>query len=151
MNSPKLTFEQVRGILQTIPNINSGGCSISMLAMFKWLAKNGLYKPNTKFVYLYRYDDHNQYVNNKAILRDKSSGSKINASSCAHAVLLYEGVYYDSDGVVIISNYQFVEHISDEEFTMQSINNKVWNTTFSRSFIQLIEQKLDIQLNIRRT
>ena len=63
---------QAQAFLNDIPSINIGGCGISALSLYRWLKKENELK-DVKFVYL--YDDKNDYLNNKRVLRSVSFSS----------------------------------------------------------------------------
>jgi hypothetical protein len=72
--------------LDTIPNINEGGCAHVALHASRLASSIGL--PN-QVVYLYRHWDYD-YV------QDITAGEPV---SCAHAVLRMGNKYYDTEGV----------------------------------------------------
>ena len=51
----KLTsFEELREFLDSVPNINRGGCGVSVYAMYCLLEKQKQLKPDTKIIYIHR-------------------------------------------------------------------------------------------------
>ena len=136
------TLKEVQKYLNQIDNINTGGCGISALAMYRWLKKNDQLQ-NTKFVYCYSSKD--VYLNNSNVLRNKSG----KASATSHAVLLHDGQFIDSKGIKDISIYGWVQIIEEEEFIIKTLNDDVseWNSYFDRNNIVKIEQELGIDLS----
>ena len=136
--------------LHDVPFINSGGCGISALSIYRWLKKNGQLNSKTRFVYLYNKDCKNLYINNKAALRKKFYlfSLEIKPTSALHVGIFHNGKYIDCDGDFDVTGYDFIQLIKDEDFVVNSINNKsAWNDLFDRKHINLIESLLDIDLS----
>lgn len=144
------TLKEIQQYLNSIPYINEGGCGISAYAMYLWLNKNklinkSLFKKSFKFVLLYRSYSEDFYINNQNVLRNHSG----NAVAPAHMVIYYNNKYLDSTGVVDISEYKWVQHVTDEWFIQNCINNIItWNNSFDRKHVPQIESMLNIELNI---
>lgn len=135
------SLEEVIDYLDSIPAINSGGCGISALAMFRWLKKYKLLK-NTKFVYIHYsqdgYDDNCQAMRN---------GSRLFAPP--HCVLEHDGILIDSGGELDFLEFrEYTLTIKDERIIVVSINSGDWNEGFDRNeWVPKIEKRLDIDLS----
>jgi hypothetical protein len=138
-----MKFEEVKTFLSGIGNINRGGCGISALSMYRWLKKNDKAKVY-KFVYAYRSDDKDEYLNNKNILKGGNGTPK----SCCHCFLKKGNKCFDCVESINIENYKWIQIIEEEEFIKNSINNvSCWNSLFNRENIKIIEEKLNIDLS----
>lgn len=142
------TLEQVLEFLDNIPNINSGGCGISALAVYKWLKKNDALSEDFAIVYLHRWDTYDRDTN-----RSFLKGENDNATACSHAIFRYNGVYYDSEGKnessVRDDNSVIIpaEHV--ERFMKASLKDGNWNTSFNRAKgVKVIESNLGIELDV---
>jgi len=140
------SITDVQKMLNNIPNINSGGCGIASLAMYRWLKKNNKLNKNTKFIYLHHNMDYNYYSNKKALNADNT----VIPGSCEHVLLYHRGYYRDSKSSKKILNkpsYKILE-TTNENFILQSVNNVFdWNHKFDRKKIKGIEKTLDINLS----
>ena len=110
--------------LDTIPNLNRGGCAIAALAAHEYASTIGL---QTEIVYLLDRDkDYSSLLNNKP-------------ATCMHAVIKINNSYYDSFGR-IYKNKLFryfsrtVKSLSlNKELVIESIKVKDgWNPAFNR-------------------
>lgn len=132
---------EVMDFLSRIPSINSGGCGISALAMFRWLKKHNSLK-NTKFVYF--HFSMGELNDNSDALKN---GTKLNAPP--HCVLMHDYILIDADGEV--DEREWGEHsliIEDESKVVDSINSDDWNPSFEREhWVPIIEKKLGIDLS----
>ena len=138
------TLEDVQEYLNNISFINNGGCGISAYSMFLWLKNNGLINSDFKFVLCYESYGEENYINNSNVLKDHSG----NAIAPSHMVIYYNGEYLDSEGREDISKYKWVQHVTEEWFIVNCINNiQSWNHWFDRSVINNIEKTLDITLS----
>ncbi len=139
------TLQEVRNYLEDIPKIDHGGCGLAALAMYRWLKKN--HKGRRKrllFVYLYSQKTDSYFTNNKKILE----GNMGEPTSCGHACIYYDGKYMDSSIIIDVSYYGSVQHITEEEFIKDSINNiGKWNVKFDRYYVDVIAEALDIDLS----
>lgn len=143
------TLREVQNYLDKIVYINRGGCGISAYSMYLWLKKNNLINDSFRFVLCYRDYCEDDYLNNSNVLRD----NKGKAVAPNHMVIFYDGKYMDSEGTVDISEYFWVQHIEEEWFIINCLNNiNTWNHYFDRINIRKIEKDLGIKLkNIKRT
>jgi len=141
-------LKQVQGFLNNIPNINSGGCGIAALAIYRWLKQNNQLTKDTKFVYYYFSEDrseisYNHYLNNSNVLENNNGEPE----ACAHAGIYYRRKYLDSNGKIDTWKFEH-DHYVNEKFIVNSINNLgCWNSSFERSHIGEIEDRLNIKLN----
>ena len=136
------TFGQVRNYLDSIPDINFGGCGIAALAMYRWLKANGELTPETKFVY---YHSSKYHLDRN---RAASNGDYKKAMSCNHVALYHEGRKWDSEGIVIRKE-DLMLLIDDEETVIHSLNNNIseWNWSFDRDMVPDIAENLGIDLS----
>jgi len=143
------TLWEVQNYLNEIDYINSGGCGISAYSMYLWLKKNNLINSSFRFVLCYKDYCENSYLNNSNVLRDKLG----KAVAPNHMVIFYDGKYIDSEGTVNISKYSWIQHVEEEWFIINCLNNiDTWNDCFDRINIRKIEKDLGIKLKgIKRT
>jgi len=111
--------------LDTIPNINAGGCAHVALNASRLATSIGL--PN-KVVYLYTRDDYG-YV--KAI----TTGKPV---SCGHAMLRIGNKYYDTEGVYSSENLRMDHNIHyfipvPIDLVTKSLKYGSWNRSFKTS------------------
>ncbi len=136
------SLRQAQKFLKDIPNIHEGGCGISALSLYRWLKKNGD-KNDIKFVFLYRDDDEEEYLNNSGVLKNKK-GEPV--APC-HCCILHKKKFIDSEGEVDIEDYEWVQQIKEEDFLKRALDNVgTWNSTFDRGEIKKIEEGLGIGL-----
>jgi len=146
------TLEEVFNYLSWIPRINRGGCGISALAIYRWLEKENLLIKNpvlkwknTKFVFL--YDNCHRFVldNNRIAVKDHNT----DPIAPNHAVLFHMGEYIDSDGIVDVSGFKWMQNITEEEFVIRANNSlDYWNPDFNRNkYLKVISKKLGIDLS----
>ena len=135
------TLESVREYLDDIPCINSGGCTVSMLAMYRWLKLQG---EKSDMMYLYRNGSTYLFSTNEACL----NGELDSPNSCSHAMLFYNGKYIDSEEEFNTLPEKYPKsHILPEHLVVASLNYDVWNDAFNRRWIRIIEEKLNINLS----
>ena len=134
------TFANLRKYLQSIPNIDNGGCAIAALTMHRWLKKQGKV---SEIVYFYGEHSLNAMKENNSL---KLHGKGV-PMSCSHAYIKYRNQYYDSDGMI---DDPRLHHTLTEEIVVQTINNLdfgSWNDDFDRKkFIPQIEIRTEINL-----
>jgi len=138
------TLTKLLSIREQIPSINTGGCGVFMLALYRYLKKNNKLKGNEKFVYLYGDEEDPDYVSNKTYLKE----NRFSPTSCCHAVLLQDGELWDCKGEYF-TIYKYALTLAPEQyesFVVDSINNRSrWNCAFDRAFaIPIIEEVFDI-------
>ena len=127
--------------LDSIPGINQGGCAISMLAMYRWLKKEGKLQGDEAFVYMFRdADDTLKFL--KAIKEGKTP------PSCMHACLYTGGKYIDSTGEIPYEQYFTVKLAPEVEGSIVNSINEIenWNPYFYRDNIINIENTLNVCL-----
>ena len=120
------TLKDVQKYLNSIPNINCGGCGYSALAMYEWLKKNKQLEKDTKIVYLYSFRGERGVPN--------------------HAVLYHKGKYLDSNG-----KYKVYRDFPTKQMRKKDVKDSFfdsdWNSMFNRNkYVPLIEKKLGITL-----
>jgi len=137
------TFEDVRKFLNSIEDINAGGCGVSALAMYRWLKDNNQLD-DTKIVLMYDSFEKQEYLNNKKVLRQKN-GVPIAPSHCC---IYQDGEFVDSTEKLKISEYKWFQIINEEDFLKKVIvDGQYWNAMFDRKNIKIIEDKLNIDLS----
>ncbi len=136
------TFEEVQEYLKDIPCIDTGGCGVSLLGMYKWLKKNKDIE-GVKFIFLYK--NKSVYLNNEEILRNKRTG---NPEAPAHCCLYYKGQFIDCKGIINMEKFTWFQLIDEEAFVKKAIDNKdTWNEMFDRQQILEIEKELEIDFS----
>jgi hypothetical protein len=137
------SFDQVRNYLNKIENINTGGCGISTLAMYRWLKKHGYTNEYTAFYFL--ENDENNHKNNKEYFTNK----EIKLKAPCHIVLYHNDQTIDSRGFYYISRYEYKLLENSEEFLLAMINNiSSWNWRFDRKTnVKKIAKTLQIDLS----
>jgi len=141
------TFKKVREALDSIDNINYGGCGISALSMYRWLKDNNKLSGDESFTFLYAGWDYT-FTENEAILNTNSNncGNKLKAAS--HIMLFHKGKLYDSEGKTVQSKYINKHEKISVETLLETINYSHWNSSFDREeSIPLIEEQLGIDLS----
>ena len=130
------SLKDVCTFLRSIPCINQGGCAISALAMHRWLKFRGE-KSEIYFTYASKTDPY--FKTNQSFLE----GKRPTGTSCLHALLEYNGDFYDCNGTrPNRHNY----HIMSENIVVDLINIPKWNESFDRKYIKGIMKKLKIDL-----
>lgn len=135
------TLKDVRRYLNSIPDINCGGCGISALAIQEWAKKNTNMK-NIRFAFLYYNKNSCSYGNNKDII-----SKKVNKRPEApnHCCVLIGRRKIDSNRMVPLRFR--TKLIVTKKFLIESIKNRgSWNWRFNRAYIEDIEEKLGISL-----
>jgi hypothetical protein len=133
-------FKSVMCMLSSIPNINSGGCAISAIAMLLWLKRHN---PSTDVNVVYLYDCKRDYnINNKFI-----NGKSSDVRACSHAVLYVDGNYIDCNGTVNVLNYGYKHTFDTVSLAVNTLKALNWNPMFDRnSYLPIIEERLDIDI-----
>lgn len=135
------TFDEVRNYLDSVEEINAGGCGVAALAMYRWLKKMNLLKGDEYFVFCFSSKHAQNYKNNKRFL-DLDS---LVADSASHIYLNYGGWCYDSyDKIKYVCYTTYLE--VTEEHLLNSLNFGGWNSTFDRKYVKEIMDVLDIDL-----
>ena len=135
--------------LNSIENINRGGCGIAALAIYRWLENNDMLR-DTEIVLLYDYNTHYLYSHNYKILKSNSNGIPHGAP---HIVLKRLNRYFDSEGFLskrgLASRYCDMLSV-DVNFLLTAINDNIdcWNYEFKRKNNVLnIANQLNIDLS----
>jgi hypothetical protein len=110
-----------------IPYINNGGCAIVALAHYRW-AKTVL---DQDLQILWGLGEYDLFANADSLVQDGGT------YPCRHAVLKFEAMYLDSGGLYsedyIKESVGIAELLPvDEEYTLECINSKGWNSSFNR-------------------
>ena len=84
-SEPNETFEDVKEFLSNIDYINSGGCGLSALVMYRWLKKYDKLTEDIKIIFL--DNDEYNYKNNKECMTNKQG--VLEAPS--HVIMLLKG------------------------------------------------------------
>ena len=124
--------------LDTIPNINCGGCGYSALTIHKWLEQKGK-KSKIAFVYTNPYEfetNENNKMNNMTL------------GVPNHAVVRYKRRFIDSHGKYDMNIYNRRYIIATEEDLRETLKLiPDWNPKFNRNYVNNIEKKFNISLN----
>jgi len=134
------SFTELRKYLQSIPNIDNGGCAIAALTMHRWLKQRDR---KSEIVYFYGDQSLNSMKENNNF---QKSGKGI-PMSCSHAYVQYLRRYYDVEG---ITDDPRPHHSLSEAVVVQTINNvdfDIWNEDFDhKKFVPLIERNVGVNL-----
>lgn len=134
------SLEEVQQILNDVPAINSGGCGISALTMYKYLKARG---ENAKFVYLY---ERRELLEENSVTLNTGNGQY---HAPEHVVILHKGKLLDSGGEIEDPEWwgRHEQIIEDEGFVLNTINNADWNWCFNREHVRDIQKKTGIDLS----
>lgn len=124
--------------LNNISHINSGGCGVAALAMYRFLKKNGLLSKDFKVIFLY----------SKCYKFLYDANTKGGCYGANHIVFKFNGRLYDSEGLFEIEYTDYVyKHPVSIKKLLIALNSDSWNSSFNRSReIPKIERKLKISL-----
>ncbi len=129
-------FWVFRQLLDSIPNINRGGCAYAALAMYKLGKRLGM---NVHIMYLY-YCKEDYHINSLALDRVDEP------CECLHAVVTVDNDAYDSHKWVPVSIYTY-RHFVPEELVIRSLRVGRWNDEFDKGrYVPEIESVLGEQL-----
>jgi hypothetical protein len=141
------TLLDVKEFLNDVDNINSGGCGVAALAMYRWMEKNNMLKGNETFTFLYVSNDDFFYDNNEKYFKGKEQL----IIAPAHVVLNIDGTYVDSTRRSNnLLEYRYPrKHVNvTEEELIKSLNNPYWNDSFERNCeVPFIADELGIDLS----
>jgi hypothetical protein len=134
------SLECVKNYLKKIEYINSGGCGIAALAMYKWLMKNTSVR-NIKFLFMYCGDEEYSYKTNAVAIKD----GIIQPVAPEHCCLLIDNNLVDVNNRI---NKKYTKRqLIPLHKVIESIRNEhTWNPLFDRMNIKKIENKLGISL-----
>lgn len=140
------SLDQVRNFLDTLPNINAGGCGISAYAMYLWLKERNMLTKDFRFVFLHCSYSKEDYLHNKQVLQEEESSEKPVAPE--HVGVHFNGKLIDSSGLVKINKYKMFLDIpleKAEDYIINSLNTNNWNSMFNRpNMVKIIEKELNI-------
>lgn len=132
-------FEDVRKYLSRIPNINSGGCGISALSMYRWLEKN----ENKKSNLIICYNNSEKY--DKTIENLGKDNDKLFAPS--HCGIRHNNHFLDADSMIPIGFYLRYS-TTNEKGMLELINfGDFWSEEFERGNTKEISKRLKINLS----
>jgi len=136
--------------LNCVPAINTGGCGISALAIYRWCRANDICVSDRPFTFVWRNGNEWESSNNDELLEN---GELDLVEVPNHIVIeLYKGLY-DSNGQQNDNCHPFIVHQEyklNEKELLAVINrpNGGWNSSFRRARqIPEIENKLNIDLS----
>ena len=133
-------FEDVRKYLSGIPNIDSGGCGIAALSMYRWLEKNKREQP--KFICC--YVDLGDYKKNLLYL----GGDNDKLTAPNHCGIEYKNNFLDNYSVIPVWKYKGGSHLTNEQGMLDLINfGDWWSGKFERKNAKEISKRLEIDLS----
>jgi len=139
----KIKLGELLKKLNQIDCINSGGCGIAAIAIYKFLEKNNLLNKKTQILYTYNLWHNSIYKNN---LKNKANNKVLDAPT--HVVIKYRKKYIDSNGIKIKLYPKKLYHEVTLEDLIKCIKNPFkWNMEFDRTIeIPKIEKIFNISL-----
>ena len=150
--TPKRTpdLQEALACLNSIPNINRGGCGLSALAIYRWCKKNGIEVSDRPFVVL--CEDEYEVRHNNAALEN----GDIEEVEIPHVTIELDGELWDSTGSE--NNHKGescfdwlklrTDYYLDEEELVATINVDAWNDSFiRRKYRDIITLGLGIDLS----
>jgi hypothetical protein len=122
--------------INTIDNINNGGCGFTALSIYDRMIKDG-YKP--KIIYLYKEDRYNRAY------RYIQEG---HGNSTSHVVIELNNFYYDSNGIntkeVINDAYEvYHSHEVTRDYLIKSLKEGNRNELFKKENVNKIDKILN--------
>ena len=135
--------------LDDLPFINSGGCGVSALAIYRWCKAHDVWVSDRPFTFLWRDGNEWEASNNDELLLN---GELDRVEAPSHVVIqLFDGGDYDSTGQRC-DCYPYVvrqEYKLNEQELLNVINRpEEWNSVFQRALlIERIEFSLGIDLS----
>lgn len=141
------TLKEVKKFLDSIDNINAGGCGISALAIIRWLKR----KKKKASVY-FAYCDYGSFRMDSNLSRLKRNSTVLEAPS--HCIVKYNTKYMDSTGILnkntdpsSLLALKLKHKIPNEQVLIDTINKGEWNYCFDRRVVPSIAKKLNINLS----
>ena len=141
-------LQPVLEYLNSIPDINAGGCGLSALAIYRWCRKNGIEVGDRPFVII--SNDLWDVQHNNELIDDEM----IDRLEYPHIVTEIDGKLWDSTGNDDEDNddnfsyWPFRCEPIGEDDIIELLNNASWNPDFKRNkYLPLIESHLDIDLS----
>jgi hypothetical protein len=142
------TLESILNCLDSIPKINSGGCGISALAIYRGCKKNGIEISDRPFIFLWRAGDEWEAQTNDAML---SEGKIDLVEVPSHIMIEVHDGNYDSTGLQDdVYPYTVRQEYKLSEAELLNVVNRVdgWNDSFKRArHIGKIELGLGVDLS----
>lgn len=147
------SFENVRQYLNTVPNIDEGGCGIAALAMARWLKKGNW---RHKVMFFMGYHNSTDFMNNtKSVYSAQNMNEMIPvpiAPSHAGIVTQTDGSQsvnvVDANGKLDLLRFFYTHTFYNEKIMITAVNNiGSWNTNFKRVNVKDIAKTLDIDLS----
>ena len=136
--------------LNSIPRINSGGCGIAALAIYRWCKANNVPVSDRPFIFLWRDDDEWEARNNDQHL---FNGEIDNVEAPSHVAIELADGLYDTEGLEgsrLFQRCTCKQEYKLNEYELLNVINRTeeWNFTFNRSRnIPIIEIALGIDLS----
>lgn len=137
----KLSLADVQSNLNDIPYINTGGCGVAALVLYRHLVSNNK-KP--KIVLLYRkYEECDLEFNARKI----ETGDYRNLIVPYHICIIWKGQRIDSEGYDAHATCNTdLEQTITEDILIELLNTGEWNDNFDRSYIGAIEFQNNVKL-----
>lgn len=147
-------LKELREYLNSIPNINRGGCLISAYSMFLYLKKTNQLPEGFKILQI-----SDNVVQRFLLMRQLESKDPTKyTGGCQHAMCRVGGIIFDSgesrpidiDPIAFASSVP-VDPETQSEYIIAQINTDGWNDEFNREkYVPAIAEELGIDLsNIR--
>lgn len=144
MSNIKTIFD-AKEFLETIPDINRGGCGIAALSLYRFVKQR--FKKESKIIYLYCNADMNKYVDPVYYQNEKvlQGNNRCKPTAPSHCIIGLDDKEYDTSR---FSRGWVSRHVVEEKFLLKTLKNtKSWNRDFDRSYIKDIEECLKIDLS----
>ncbi len=143
LQSPQTKLNNVLECLDSIPNINRGGCGISALAVYRWCIKNGIEISDRPFVVL--CDDEWDAIH----CNDYLENNDLDNAWFSHLAIEIDGELYDSEGAIDGDLWLRCPYQLSEDELLYAMNEvSGWNSDFRRERnVPIIELGLDIDLS----
>ena len=137
-------LHSILNILDNVPALNSGGCGIAALAIYRWSKKNGVDVDSHPFVIL--CEDEWELRHNNAACEN----GDLDDITIPHVVIEIGDDLYDSEGnngklqreLTYRQDYQL-----NEDELLGIINTDAWNDMFDREWVDYIAEELDVDLS----
>ncbi len=136
------TLNDVLLYLNRIPGINSGGCGVAALAIYRWLMAQGEKDLTIDFFYV-SSDKHDKEANSQLIQK-----GELELIAPSHVAVGRGHTLIDSHGIDEIAERYNFGHSVNEEIMVATLNNRdSWNTYFDRKHTKRIAKTLKINLS----
>lgn len=138
-------LSDVLNFLDSIEAINSGGCGVSALAIYRWCKKHRVKVDASPFVILTTYGDEWDIRHNSEIIQN---GEHLDKLEITHLVIEVGTKLTDSTGEPDLEYYCYRQPEQLNESQLLEALDCEWNRQFDRrENIPLIEQALGIDLS----